>query len=140
MVPALLTIACSASDPVAPASCQIIGTYGLKDTMTDGDCPPPTGATVAVTISSDGAVGYIIQYEGLTGGCPAEIVAGCKIQGKCDLIVKDPIDPMKATGSLQFSWSFDAAGYSGVDSFAFPPAKAIAKGCHSDYSASANRR
>lgn len=138
---ALALLACSSSDD-EPA-CQIVGTYtmtAVTETQTAG-CAAVTddGTPTTLTISADGA-GYLVEIGGTEGSCPAEVIGACKIQSKCGLALRDPVDPNNATGTLQYSWTFKPDGFSGLNSGVIPAAKSLPDGCTFTSTATGTRR
>jgi hypothetical protein len=143
---ALLFASACASEPGASGAgggCKIEGTYTLEATLEtqsagcedlfDPATNPNAGAQQVVTITAKppGLRGpdFAIEIQGASGACAGDIVDACTVQTKCDLNVTDALDPNNATGTLQFSWTFSATGFEGLNSGALPPAKTAPKGC-----------
>lgn len=134
-------VACSDGDKDAPA-CSIPGTYTMTaapETQSSGCSALPPAAPTTVTVNSAGG-GYSIEMQSLQGGCVATLVEACKIQAKCDFQATDALDPAQATGTLQFSWTFDAGGFKGINSGTIPKARSVPDGCTFTSNATAQRR
>lgn len=137
----VVLLGCSSSDPSA-SPCMIVGTYSILDRRSSGTCPDVANdSPETYTISSDGTGGYVLEIQAVTGTCTAQPIDGaCKIQGKCDLAIKDPADPSKATGTLQYSWTFDSRGFAGSTIISVPPSAATSTGCSSEYASAGSRK
>jgi len=130
---ALAMVACSSSGSSSPA-CKVAGTYtGFLDSQS-GTCPSSGSGTVTDTITARpaGASGpdFILEITGLQGACELNYVdeAACKVQGKCDATITDALTPGDK-GTIQYSWTFDAAGFHGTSTVDLPPAKSLPNGC-----------
>jgi hypothetical protein len=130
-----LLVACS-SDPAAAPTCQIEGSYSATGTtIPGGTCPdaPATPVVDTITARPPGATGpdFKLEITGLKGACSLNLVAGsaCKVQGKCDVEISDALDPQNATGTVQYSWTFDSKGFTGTSTLTAPPGKSLPKGC-----------
>jgi hypothetical protein len=134
----IFATACAKDDNDEPA-CQIAGTYSDVDTRVSGDCPITSDASL-VTISANGPSAWFVEIQGVSGGCNAQTVSACKIQGKCDFSVVEPVSPDRNTGTIQFSWTFDASGFRGTSAVSIPPIAAVKTGCSSEASAVGTRR
>jgi hypothetical protein len=103
--------------------------------MPGGTCPEPPSTPIVDTITArpPGATGpdFALEITGNTGACSLNRVAGsaCKVQGKCDIAVTDALDPKYATGTVQYSWTFDSKGFTGTSTLILPPAKSLPQGC-----------
>ncbi len=138
----LVLVACSSEkDGTGVPSCQPIGTFSVQDVRQSGTCPEDTQANTITVSAGASPTEILIEFQGVTGGCPATQLAGeCKFQGKCDLTVIQPTDPARPTGTLQYSWTFDAAGLTGSSSLSMPPTATLTQGCVAEYSSSGPRR
>ena len=120
-------------------SCQIVGTYAVTDSKESGTCPAPSATPDTYTISASEG-GFVVEVQGVNGSCTATSVSSCKIQGKCDVGVREPLDPTKARGTMQFSWTFDGKGFTGSSTYDLPPAKPLPDGCEGVYRQDGARR
>ena len=120
------------------SSCPIAGTYTVTGEATSDDCSSQstnesgassTTYTITALDSGDSTADFAIEIQGLAGGCVDDQINTCKVQGKCDLRIKDPVSPANDTGTFQFSWTFDASGFKGTYALNAPPAKSLPKGC-----------
>lgn len=141
-----LLVACSSSDKDDTPACQIAGTYSMTttvETQSEGCSviPPDDGTPSVVTVNASGG-GFTIETQGLSGACPANAIDACKLQAKCDVVVSDATGKNPPyTVTLQFSWTFDAAGFSGgINSGAFPVVPDVPKGCNITSKATGARR
>ena len=89
VVASLLTIlvACSSNDE---DECPIVGTYSVTGASESGNCPDSVNETTIYTVSADGD-GFAVEIQGVQGFCDAQRVSTCKIQGRCDVGVKDEV-------------------------------------------------
>ncbi len=140
-------LACSDSkDGTGAPACNPVGTFSVQDTKLSGTCPSDENpGTVTVSSAQGSATDFIIEFQGVSGGCSAQkIGAECKIQGKCDLTLASPANPQNSTGTLQFSWTFDAAGLKGTSTLAMPASligdAGVTPACGAEYSSSGTRR
>lgn len=108
--------------------CPIVGTYSVTGASESGNCPDSVNETTIYTVSADGD-GFAVEIQGVQGFCDAQRVSTCKIQGRCDVGVKDPRDPANARGTLQFSWTFDPNGFKGTLAVSVPDALSLPGGC-----------
>jgi len=138
-VASFAVIACSSSAGEGEA-CDVVGTYVTTDAKQSGSCPDVGSQPTTWTISSDGAGGYVVETAGIKGGCTAQPVNACKVQGKCDVIVADPIDPAKNQGTIQYSWTFKDGGFTGSTVIFAPASAALKDGCSSEYVSTGVRR
>ncbi len=131
------------------ATCPIVGTYTVTGTVESGDCSSPstdesgassTTYTITKLDSGDPTSDFGIEIQGLRGGCIGDQIDTCKVQGKCDLRLKDPVSPSDDIGTYQFSWTFDANGFNGTYAVRLPPAKTLPKGCTENGSIVGTRR
>ena len=99
---------------------------------------PVEPTTVTITKSADDS--YAIELEGLPGACHGDLIAGCKLQTKCDLQLKSPLDPTRRTGTLQISWAFNSSGFTGSTSASYPPISQAPKGCDATTADTGKRR
>jgi len=108
-------LACSSVDPV--------GTYSVTGKLVSGDCPVD-GAAQTWTISKPGEK-YLIEFPGITGGCPLETVGGdaAKLQGKCEFTIQG----VAQKASTQFSLDFTGTTANFVPKV--PSVPALANGC-----------
>ncbi len=118
LLPCLL--ACSSVDPV--------GTYSVTGKLVSGDCPVDSTAQTW-TISKPGEK-FLIEFPGITGGCPLETVGGdaAKLQGKCEFAIQG----VAQKASTQFSLDFTDAGFTGTTANfvpKVPSVPALANGC-----------
>ena len=138
-------VACSSSDEDA---CVIEGTYSATAVMLPGgSCPDTNNDPVVDTITArppgtTGGPDFYLQITGTQGGCPLNRVAGsaCKVQGKCDVQLIDALDPNNAMGTVQYSWTFDANGFTGTSTVIVPAAKSLPKGCTAQASVTGKRQ
>lgn len=126
--------------------CRILGTYTMTATpeTQSAGCSAISGnegdtGSTTVTISSVGT-DYVIELQGAQGACKGSLVESCKLQSKCDYVVTDALDSADDTGTLQFSWTFDASGFRGVNSARIPKATSVPEGCSFTSNATATRR
>jgi hypothetical protein len=115
-----LLVGCSSVDPV--------GTYSVTGKLVSGDCPVDSAAQTW-TISKPGEK-YLIEFPGVTGGCPLETVGGddAKLQGKCEFTIQG----VSQKASTQFSLDFTADGFTGTTANfvpKVPTVPALANGC-----------
>lgn len=132
-------IACSSGADDEPA-CQIAGTYTTRDKKASGTCEDVGDEPTTWTVSGNVTDGYVVALGGATGGCTAESVGACKIQGKCDTTAQEPTDPTNDMGTIQFSWTFTAKGFDGSTIISVPPSKPVPAGCTSEYATTATRK
>lgn len=140
----LMVAACSSSSESDAPICKVAGTYVMTatpQTASEG-CPLKSGEAgppVTITITPSGET-FAVEMQGAQGGCTATVPEACKLQTKCDLVETDAIDPGNRVGTLQFSWTFNATGFSGLNSGSLPPAGSLPKGCTFQSSATATRQ
>ena len=132
----LLAAACSSSTD--GEECTIVGTYTVSAETEGGDCPDAKDG-MTYTISRVGDA-YGVEIQGLSGGCIADPVGTCKLQGKCDLAISDATDPSNARGTAQYSWTFTGSGFSGSMAISIPPAASLPGGCSGSSRQTATRR
>lgn len=125
--------------------CPIAGTYTMMAVAETNTCPTSSGGgSTAVTITArpPGKTGpdFYLEIQGTTGGCAADKVDVCKIQSKCNVTVTDALSATDNVGTLQFSWTFDGKGFTGLNSGAVPPAESVPKGCSFTSNATGIRR
>lgn len=151
---AAIVVACSSSDDgSALTNCEYVGTYSMTANLTSSACAaddPDAGVTgqssephpVTVTVSGPDSTGsvYAVQLEGVQGGCRGEVLAGCKLQTKCEITLTDALDPANRVGTYQFSWTFTHAGYSGSETLNLPPAQNYSHGCRGEADVTATRK
>lgn len=145
-VPVVALLACSSSS--SEPSCQIAGTYTMtatpetKTSGCDAIANGPQTSTVTITARPPGMTGpdFAIELQGAQGACAGTLVEACKVQSKCDYNLTDAVDPKNSTGTVQFSWTFDATGFSGLNAGTFPAAKSVPGGCTFSSNATAKRR
>lgn len=135
-----LVVACSSSTEGDDGACTIEGTYTATGTKEAGNCPvddkaPPV--TDTITKLPDGR--YRLEIQGLGGACDLELVATCKVQGKCDIAVTDAIEP-GASGTTQYSWTFSKTGFTGISAVTIPAAKSLPDGCSATVQVTGTRR
>ncbi len=132
-------VACSSADE--GESCQIVGTYTMTGETESGDCPPASGGTgsVALTIS-EADTGYALEIQGIQGACPMTKVSACKLQGKCEIAATDAIDPQNNVATIQYTWTFDSAGFTGFSAGTYPPITSIPAGCSQNAKNTGTRR
>lgn len=122
-----LSIACSSSTD--GDECMIAGTYAVTGAAETGNtCPDDVNETTTYTVSPTGDT-FAVEIQGVQGACVGRRVGTCGLQGKCDVGVKDAVDPQNATGTLQFSWTFAGDGFKGSVTVAVPAAKTLPGGC-----------
>jgi hypothetical protein len=127
IVAAVYVAACSSGDD-EPA-CRIEGTYSATGVTESGDCPPVDGnQPVTDTISRNPDGSYLLEVQGITGGCRLEQVETCKLQGKCDVDIADATTQI-TTGTAQYSWTFRRDGFDGFSTVSIPPARSLPNGC-----------
>lgn len=142
---AILAVACTTKVEGEDA-CTIAGTYSLSGVKESGNCPESGGdpnATTTLTISpaeAGSGADFALEIQGLQGACPMAKVDSCKLQGKCDVVLKDALDPRNATGSIQYTWTFDKNGFTGFSALTLPPATSLPKGCSQNATNTATRR
>lgn len=128
--------ACSSSEDDAADDCPIVGTYNIKGEPISGDCGP--GAEATYTVSAQGA-GYLVEVPGLQGGCSLESAGTCKVQGKCDVVGTDALDPNNNVAGVSFAWTFTKSGFTGTNTLSLPPAKSLPAGCTGQYAITGSR-
>jgi hypothetical protein len=143
-------IACSDSkEGTGAPACSPVGTFSVQDTKLSGTCPSDESpGTVTVSAAQGSTTDFIVEFQGVSGGCDAQRLGSeCKLQGKCDLTIANPADPRDAAGTLQFSWTFDAAGLKGTSTLSLPATAGAAgadagvtPGCGAEYSSAGQRR
>lgn len=121
ILPALLS-ACSSDADNGP-SCPIVGTYTVTAKKESGTCDQVyadviasagnTSVTYTISATTDQAV-FGLNYTGLTGTCPLQKTAACKLEGACELTVAG------GKGTLQVAYTFSASGFSGVETTSLP--------------------
>lgn len=128
-------VACSSVDEPA---CQIDGTYSVTGTVESGNCPVSGDpVTDTFTTLSDGRVQ--LQIQGLPGLIPVGTVSGCTWTAANRVTILDATGPEKE-GTLQYSYTFDRAGLSGIVSQSLPPAKSLPGGCRGTVRVMGTRR
>jgi hypothetical protein len=141
---AVLIAACSSdNDGDGAPSCTIEGTYSMTaaiESQSEGCSDIQAGPPSVVTITARPSGNFLVELQGGTGGCAGDLVGTCKVQTKCDVRVSDATDPSNNMGTLQFSWTFDANGFTGLNSAALPPARSLPRGCTFTSNATATRR
>ncbi len=114
-------IACSSSDDDPP--CAIVGTYTVTSRKESGTCDQvyadviaAAGDTTATYTVSAGADpnSFGLNFTGVTGMCPLQKTAACKLEGACELTVGS------GKGTLQGAYTFTATGFSGVETTSLP--------------------
>ncbi len=129
--------ACSSSQE--GEACTIVGTYSVVGVTESGDCPDSANEATTYTITASGS-DFIVEIQGIGGGCVATSAGACKVQGKCDMSVKDAKDPLNARGTLQYSWTFDGGGFKGPMTISVPDAVSLPGGCNGTSSMTGSRR
>lgn len=135
-----LVVGCSSSTEGDEPACRLEGTYTATGMVETGDCPidpnaPPT--TDTITKLADGR--YRLEIQGTTGACDLEQVEMCKLQGKCDIAVSDALTPGER-GTVQYSWTFTATGFTGFSAVTVPRATSLPNGCSGTASITGTRR
>jgi hypothetical protein len=128
----VVLVACSSEED----DCPIVGTYAVLGAAEAGNtCPDPASST----ISADGP-NYTVAIQGLQGLCAAQPAGTCKVQGKCDVLVKDATDPVNNMGTFQFAWTFDSGGFKGSATVAIPDSVSLPGGCSGSVAQTGQRR
>lgn len=122
----MVMAACSSS---SEEECPIVGTYTVVGAAETGNtCPDSVNKSTVYTISS-APNGYAVAIQGVQGSCMAEASGTCKIQGKCDVLARNPTQPGNDRGTLQYSWTFTSAGFKGPMTVTIPPSDGLPGGC-----------
>lgn len=122
---ALVISACSSACSSSSGSdCTIAGTYTVTATKETGTCDRVyadvlgavgDSATYTITAAPDeGANTYAVKLQGLQNAC-VFVANGCKMDGACDLTTTG-----NGQGTYQVSWTFDAKGFSGLETTTLP--------------------
>lgn len=120
-------VACSSS--AEGEECTIAGTYTVVGAAETGNtCPDTSNAKTTYTVSP-AADAFAVEIQGVQGTCVGRRVGACGLQGKCDVAVKDAVNPLDATGTFQFSWTFDETGFKGSATVDIPAAASLPGGC-----------
>lgn len=128
-LPALFAVffaACSSSSESAAPACDPGGTYSVTPKRVGGDCPDAATSETpyTVTVTTEGAdikVGY--GTSGIV--CPGT-VKDCKATVACETGLRGG-----GTGTIQLSWTFDAAGLHGSQTKGYLPTGVAA--CNVEY-------
>ncbi len=132
-------VGCSSSSD--KDECPIVGTYAVLGAAESGNtCPDDINEQTTYTVSAATGGGYTVAFQGVSGVCSAQDVSACKIQGACEFEVRDPVDPARARGTFQFSWTFSEQGFRGPVTIAIPAAKSIPGGCSGTSTQTGTRR
>lgn len=121
-------------------ACEIEGTYGFRGKKQSGSCPEVGEVESTVTITDVGGGDFGLEFLGTTGGCVARKVGACGLQAKCDITLTDATNPRENLATLQYSWTFDAAGFGGSAALSAPASKSLGPACTGTYEQTGHRR
>lgn len=123
----LIMVRCSSDD--APV-CMVDGTYSVTDEIESGNCPDSGPDVVTDTFRTypDGLVALDIQ--GAPELTPVGVVNEmCTWTSSGVATVTDALSEDNNKATLQYSYTFNATGFSGILSVAIPPTKDLPNGC-----------
>lgn len=131
----VVLVACADDEVTGTGSggcADITGNWNVKSETVTDTCPPGTGSGSAagtnVTIQRQGDGSYIVQFPGVTGGCPGSLdAASCKFISTCEVTSEGT---RVLAGNIE--WTFAGRTLSGTEILrAFPPA--VPNSCEGSY-------
>jgi hypothetical protein len=127
---------CSSSADEPP--CLVNGTYTVTGVRESGNCDVPS-EPVTDTFTTLSDVRVSLEIQGLPDLSPIGTMNGCTWTASGAFTVTDATGPDKR-GTLQYSYTFNQTGLSGIVSMSLPPAKSLPNGCKGTTKVSGTRR